>query len=153
MRPRWLVIAGVVAGVTAVSLVLWFRVAPGSRTPDAWIRVGPEAELQQDRVLYVADARAYVVATDQGPIALYARSPHLGEQITYCVSSGWFEDRRHGAMFDGLGRYVLGPAPRGLDRLDVHVVESEVWLDTSNLVLGPPRGPHDSAPNGPFCHH
>lgn len=115
------------------------------------VLAGSVEELQERRVLYAGDARAYVVATDDGPVALYARSPHLGERVVFCESSGWFEELRHGSMFDGLGRYVLGPAPRGLGHFDVSVIDGDVWVDPSNLILGPPRGPHDEAPAGPFC--
>jgi hypothetical protein len=81
-----------------------------------WIRVGPTEELEQAGVTLVENVPAYVVATPKGLIGLYAKSPQMGEPVTYCASSGWFEDAAHGSKFDALGDYVLGPAPQGLDR-------------------------------------
>lgn len=143
-------VAVVAIGATTVLLAVVFD-GPSSPGP-SWVRAGSVSEVQRRQVVYVPDARAYVVASSStNPLALHARSPHLGEWIRYCASSGWFEDRAHGAMFDGLGRYVLGPAPRGLDRFEVRVIAGNVWVDTASLMLGPPRGPRDLHPSGPFC--
>jgi hypothetical protein len=54
-------------------------------------------------------------------------------------------------MFDERGRYVAGPAPHGLDRLTLRVIDGDVWVDPTNLMIGPPRGPHTLNPAGPFC--
>jgi nitrite reductase/ring-hydroxylating ferredoxin subunit len=147
-----LVIAVTVVAVSATTILL-VELVVGSGSPGPpWVRAGSVSEVQRRQVVYVPVARAYVVDASSGnPIALYARSPHLGERIRYCASSGWFEEQAHGSMFDGLGRYVLGPAPRGLDRFDVRIIDDNVWVDTSNLVLGPPRGPADTHPSGPLC--
>jgi hypothetical protein len=63
----------------------------------------------------------------------------------------WFEDQAHGAKFDRLGRYVLGPAPRGLDRLATLVLDGVVWVNPNEVTLGPLRGSHDVKPAGAFC--
>jgi hypothetical protein len=99
------------------------------------------------------DVPAYVVAGPQRtPTTFLARSPHLGERIVYCRSSGWFEDRAHGAMFDRLGNYVLGPADRGLDRLVTLVQEGVVWVNPNEITLGSARGSYNGKPPaGPFC--
>jgi Rieske Fe-S protein len=102
--------------------------------------------------MFLSELRAYVVADPpRTPIALQARSPHLGEPVVYCQSSMWFEEPAHGAKFDRLGRYVLGPAPRGLDRLATIVQDGVVWVNPNEITLGPARGEHDSRPGGPFC--
>jgi Rieske Fe-S protein len=144
------VVAALALSATTVLLAKVFNEldSPGS----SWVRAGSMSEVQRHRVVYVPEARAFVVASPStNPLALYARSPHLGEAVRYCASSGWFEEQAHGSMFDGLGRYVLGPAPRGLDRFGVRVIDGSVWVDTSNLMLGPPRGSGDPHPSGPFC--
>lgn len=147
----WPVIAMVLIATTA-TVGLFILLGRGGDGPGSgWIRVGSTHELEREGVTYIGDIRTFVVATPHGPIALYARSPHLGEPVTYCPSSGWFEDQAHGAMFDGLGRYVLGPAPRGLDRFQVRVTGDDVWIDPTNLHLGPPRGERDLEPSGPLC--
>lgn len=147
-----LVIAIAVLALGATAFVLAKVLEESSSPGQQWVRAGSVSEVQRRQVVYVQEARAYVVASPSTtPLALYARSPHLGERVQYCASSGWFEDRSHGAMFDGLGRYVLGPAPRGLDRFEVRVIDGDVWVDTASLMLGPPRGASDPRPSGPFC--
>ncbi len=47
----------------------------------------------------------------------------------------------------------MGPAPQGMYRFAVKVEGQSVKVDTSSVVLGPPRGTdtiHQS-PEGPFC--
>jgi Rieske Fe-S protein len=144
-----LIVAALIATTVTIGVVV---LGTGGDGPGSgWVRVGTTEALEREGVTYIGDIRAFVVPTPRGPIALYARSPHLGEPISYCHSSGWFEDRAHGAMFDGLGRYVLGPAPRGLDRFQVRVVGEDVWVDPTNLHLGPSRGERDLEPSGPLC--
>lgn len=120
-------------------------------SPEGWVRVGSTSELAERRVTFIREIPAYVVDRRSGPIALLARSPQNGEPVRYCSSSGWFEDHRHGSMFDGLGRYVLGPAPRGLGRFEIHVIDNEVWIDTTELFIGQDRGERSLTPAGPFC--
>ena len=47
----------------------------------------------------------------------------------------------------------MGPAPHGMDRFPLTVTGGIVSVDTSNQVLGPPRGTNttNQAPEGPFC--
>jgi len=75
----------------------------------------------------------------------------MGEPVEYCPSSDWFEDPAHGSKFDRLGRYELGPAPRGLARMRTVVLDGVVWVNPSEVTLGPPRGEHAARPAGPFC--
>jgi hypothetical protein len=117
-----------------------------------WVRVGSIQDLRSQGVVLLPEVPAYVVVQPpRTPMALLARSPHLGERVMYCPSSMWFEDPAHGDKFDRLGNYVLGPAPRGLDRLATLVQDGVVWVNPSEITLGPPRGPHDVKPAGPFC--
>jgi Rieske Fe-S protein len=147
-----LVLAGIivvfVASVAAVRLLLTDD-SPG----EGWVRVGTVQEVRAVGVMSVPEVRAYVVADPpRTPITFLARSPHLGERITYCPSSGWFEDRAHGAKFDRLGNYVLGPAERGLDRLPTLVQDGAVWINPNEITLGPARGSYNGEPPaGPFC--
>jgi hypothetical protein len=147
-----LAVIGVAVGI-AVIIVAYgiFRgsdVGPGV----GWIRVGTMQQLDEARVTFVASIPAYVVATPDGFIGLYAKSTQLGEPVEYCASSGYFEDQMHGSKFDGVGDYAIGPAPRGLDRLQIRTVGNDVWVYPEDLLLGAPRGtPRPSPPSGPFC--
>jgi len=152
MRRIALTVIGAALGVAvliiAYGLLRGSDVGPGV----GWIRVGTTQELDQAHVTFVASIPAYVVATPEGLIGLYAKSTQLGEPVTYCASSGYFEDQMHGSKFDGVGDYALGPAPRGLDRLQVRTVGNDVWVLPQDLLQGAPRGtPRPSKPIGPFC--
>jgi Rieske Fe-S protein len=145
-----------VIGVVAVSLLLGLAVVRSlvaEPSPGAgWVRVGSIQDVRSRGVVSLPQVPAYVVVDPpRSPIALLARSTHLGERIIYCPSSGWFEDPAHGTKFDRLGNYELGPAPRGLDRLATLVEDGVVWVNPNEVTPGPPRGSHDVKPARPFC--
>ena len=90
----------------------------------------------------------------EGIMPLYQRCVHLGCRVPFCKQSQWFECPCHGSKYNLAGEYELGPAPRGLDRFPVTVTETgDVMVDTSTVVLGPPRGTNTigQPPAGPFC--
>jgi len=91
--------------------------------------------------------------TQDGIMPLYQRCVHLGCRVPFCTSSKWFECPCHGSKYNFAGEYQLGPAPRGLDRFKVTVDGDQVIVDTSQTVLGPPRGTNtiNEPPQGPFC--
>ena len=151
-RRRSLLAFLVVAVAVLVGLAV-LRLSTSDSSPGArWVRVGSVEDVRAEGVVFLPELSGYVIAEPpRTPITLLARSPHLGERIVYCRSSGWFEDPAHGAKFDRLGNYVLGPAPRGLDRLATIVRDGVVWVNPSEVTLGPPRGGHDTKPAGPFC--
>jgi cytochrome b6-f complex iron-sulfur subunit len=90
----------------------------------------------------------------QGIMALYQRCVHLGCRVPFCNTSKWFECPCHGSKYNEAGEYQLGPAPKGLDRFRMEIAsDGTVTVDTSQIVLGPPRGTNtiDQPPQGPFC--
>ncbi len=91
--------------------------------------------------------------TAEGIMPLYQRCVHLGCRVPYCQSSKWFECPCHGSKYNGAGEYQLGPAPRGMDRFKLEIVDGLVVVDTSEVFLGPPRGTDtvSQPPQGPFC--
>jgi cytochrome b6-f complex iron-sulfur subunit len=93
------------------------------------------------------------VATD-GIMPLYQRCVHLGCRVPFCVRSQWFECPCHGSKYNTAGEYELGPAPRGMDRFRIEVTDADdVMVDTSEVILGPPRGTDTlrRPQAGPFC--
>jgi len=120
---------------------------------------------------YVGQGRFYIIEWDGTPGAgqanypalgvtvngimpLYQKCVHLGCRVPFCQQSQWFECPCHGSKYDGAaGEYQLGPAPRGLDRFTVEMQGDQVVVDTSSVVLGPPRGTNtiNQPPQGPFC--
>ena len=90
----------------------------------------------------------------QGVMPLYQRCVHLGCRVPFCQQSQWFECPCHGSKYNSAGEYKLGPAPRGMDRFHVEITSSgDVMVDTSEVVLGPPRGTDTlhRPVAGPFC--
>ena len=149
-RGLILVVAGLFAVLVASAVAIRALVADDAPGPE-WVRVGTVQDVTAQGVVSVPELHAYVVADlPRTPFALSARSPHLGEQIVYCRSSTWFQDR-HGDTFDHLGNYAFGPSPRGMDRLATLVRDGVVWVDPSEITLGPPRGSHQVRPAGAIC--
>ncbi len=123
----------------------------------------------QDSVVYNGQGRFYIVpyagkpdpnanyasvgATTQGLMPLYQRCVHLGCRVPFCGSSQWFECPCHGSKYNQAGEYKLGPAPRGMDRFKISIVGGDVMVDTSQIILGPPRGTDTTGQTlaGPFC--
>jgi cytochrome b6-f complex iron-sulfur subunit len=106
--------------------------------PDPGTNVGPDVPL-----------------VDASVIALYRKCPHLGCQIPQlCNQSQWFECLCHGSKYTVLGEKRDGPAPRGMDRFNVLVVEGAYVIDTSEIVAGPPIGTDtfDSRTTGQIPH-
>jgi cytochrome b6-f complex iron-sulfur subunit len=95
----------------------------------------------------------YAGITAEGLMALYQRCVHLGCRVPFCQQSQWFECPCHGSKYNKAGEYQLGPAPHGMDRFALSVEGSTVMVDTSNQIIGPPRGTNTihQAPEGPFC--
>jgi len=91
--------------------------------------------------------------TAEGIMPLYQRCVHLGCRVPFCNDSKWFECPCHGSKYNFAGEYQLGPAPRGMDRFVVKVEGGNVMVDTSTVILGPPRGTDtiNEPPQGPFC--
>jgi cytochrome b6-f complex iron-sulfur subunit len=109
--------------------------------------------LEEGTVQYFLDGRFYVTMHDGGLRALYQKCPHLGCRVPFCDSSGRFECPCHGSVYNVVGEYLTGPAPRGMDRFPIRISGDRVLVDTSSVVQGPPRdeltGPSDAS--GPSC--
>jgi cytochrome b6-f complex iron-sulfur subunit len=95
----------------------------------------------------------YAGITAEGLMALYQKCAHLGCRVPFCDQSRWFECPCHGSKYNYAGEWQLGPAPTGLHRFTVIVDGQSVKVDTSKVILGPPRGTNTigQAPEGPFC--
>jgi cytochrome b6-f complex iron-sulfur subunit len=127
-----------------------------------------KSQIQSDRLPYYFGAgRFYLINYDgaedsdtyqglvgEGIMALYQKCVHLGCRVPFCQQSQWFECPCHGSKYNRAGEYRDGPAPRGMDRFAVTVQNGTVQVDTSTVVLGPPRGTEtigQGEPEGPFC--
>jgi cytochrome b6-f complex iron-sulfur subunit len=128
-----------------------------------------KAAVRSGEPFYVGTGRFYVIpysgrATDdanyvaegvsaEGIMTLYQRCVHLGCRVPFCGQSKWFECPCHGSKYNQAGEYKLGPAPRGMDRFHMQIADGRLMVDTSEVVLGPPRGTDtiDQPQQGAFC--
>jgi len=105
-------------------------------------------------VKYFLSGRFYVTQYKGGLRALYQKCPHLGCRVPFCQSSGRFECPCHGSVYNLIGEYVSGPAPRGMDRFGISIsADGRVQVNTATIVEGPPHGVLDgpTIANGPSC--
>jgi cytochrome b6-f complex iron-sulfur subunit len=109
--------------------------------------------LQEGAVQYFLDGRFYVTQHQGGLRALFQKCPHLGCRVPFCSTSQRFECPCHGSVYNIIGDYIRGPAPRGMDRFPIKIQGGHVLVDTSTVVEGPPRGVLEgpSQPAGPSC--
>ena len=77
---------------------------------------------------------------EQGLMALYARDPHrFGCWVAWEESNRCFVDPCGGSKYTQMGKYVDGPAPRGLDRFGVSVTnDGKVLVNVNDYQQGPP---------------
>ena len=162
---------GVSASVGGASLAFLWPNVRGSF--GALIDIGSVAEVAEGvratgGTFPVPAARSYLVAYDPADdpdqmyaevtngapfMALYQRCVHLGCRVPWCVSSTRFECPCHKSRYNRWGEYQEGPAPRGLDRFPLTVVDGRVLVDTRVIVTGPPRtgAALQEGPTGSSC--
>lgn len=124
-----------------------------SSLDDGWREVTFVDTLEQEDVIYVPAVNVFLVHGDP-PIALKAVSTHLGtEPVAYCPSASTFHELSHGSIWDRLGRYMDGPAPRGLDRVAVRVRSESIEINVSAETRGPERGLVEADFSGSLCQY
>lgn len=114
--------------------------------------VAPDA-VPEGTVIEIPQARAYLTKVNGEIIAFSEVCSHLGCRVPYCDSSGRFECPCHGSVFNIAGDYLAGPAPRGMDKFGVEVIDGVVEIDTSEMIAGDPPGTVtiEEGPAGPAC--
>ena len=108
---------------------------------------------QEGTVQYFLNGRFYVTQYQGGLRAIYQKCPHLGCRVPYCDTAAQFQCPCHGSIYNVIGEYLQGPAPRGMDRFPISIEAGRVVVDTSSVVEGPPRGVQTgpTQPAGPSC--
>jgi hypothetical protein len=138
--------------VVVLLAAFYYAVFGGVHLGGGWVTVGPLSDMKHQGVAFDRTVNVFVVADTETLIAFVAESPHLGERVYYCPSSGWFQSPGDGSRFDHSGFYRLGPAPRGLDRVGVRIEHGLVSVNRSQRAPGPARGLIDGGqPVGPSC--
>jgi nitrite reductase/ring-hydroxylating ferredoxin subunit len=116
-------------------------------------RAVPEDVVPPDSTVYVREAQAYLTRVEGEIVALWQRCPHLGCRVAWCESAGQFECPCHGSTFNRVGEHRTGPAPSGMQRFEVAVVDGVVEVDTGAVSAGAPLGAEsiDEPVRGPLC--
>lgn len=104
--------------------------------------------MQEGTVKYSLNGRFYVTQYQGGLRALYQKCPHLGCKVPWDAAAGAFKCPCHGSVYNLIGEYQSGPAPRGLDRFPLTIENDHVMVDTSAVVEGPPPGTHEGPAPG-----
>lgn len=116
--------------VLGVAVVL-FLTSPGS-TEASEIVVGTADELETRGVTYIPHPGIYVVATEDGFLALWDDARHVGDRVLYCSLNETFSSPAHGEIFDREGRYISGPASGDLGVYPLRIRDDNVVVDVSN---------------------
>jgi cytochrome b6-f complex iron-sulfur subunit len=123
-----------------------------------WLTAYPNGAVEKARATYsAAELNGMTAGVDHGfesgVVAIYQKCPHLGCRVPNCVPSQWFECPCHGSQYNQVGEKKGGPAPRGMDRFAVSVVEGVLTVDTGTIVQGPPIGTNTTGQEseGPHC--
>jgi hypothetical protein len=144
-RRRSLITLMVLLVALPVTFVVSSLLGPG------WGPVISVERLEREGIIYVPAALVFVVSTENGPVALSARSPHLGHRLLFCRSAQYFQGR-HGESFDRDGTHAHGPSPRDLDRLGVRVRDGLVEVNPEMVTRGSASGSEIAdRPVGPVC--
>lgn len=124
-----------------------FLYKPEART---WLTAYPSDALPKARKAYPAPVLS---GMESGIVALYQKCPHLGCRVPECKSSQWFECPCHGSQYNRVGEKKAGPAPRGMDRFGVEIVNGNVVVNTGAVFNGPAIGINTTGQEaeGPHC--
>ena len=156
-RRRFLNTTWKALGVVLIAEGVWTSydlLNPNAASGGAVIDAGPVSDFEQEgSVRYFLNGRFYVTNHEGGLRALYQKCPHLGCRVPFCSTSQQFECPCHGSVYNVIGEYLTGAAPRGMDRFEISIHDDRVMVDTGTLVEGPPRGEltGPSEPAGPSC--
>ncbi len=129
-----------VAVATTIALAVTFAWPTSPIRPEEqWVRLGSLGELTLNQPASAHDGRVYLARLKSDEVlALLRRSPHLGCTIVWRPELGWFRDPCSGSTFAITGDYMSGPAPRGMDRYAVHLLDGRVFVDIGSVLCGPP---------------
>jgi Rieske Fe-S protein len=148
---------GAVAGALAIIPGLGFLASPLRRATirgsDRAQRVAADADVKRGKPLRVTvigqhhDAwlrmekvtlgSCWLVRTGEGPLKAFSTiCPHLGCGVDWNDKTEKFDCPCHASSFDVDGRCLSGPAPRGLDELEVRTEGKDVLVRYQRFLTG-----------------
>jgi nitrite reductase/ring-hydroxylating ferredoxin subunit len=131
----------------------WDVLTPVNAARGGPVKTVPVESVPEVGVLELPAMSGYLTKVDDEIVALWWRCPHLGCKVPWCDSSGQFECPCHGSVYNRIGQYRRGPAPRGMDSYAYTVEEGIIVVDTAAITDGLPPGNEtlDEPPSGPEC--
>ncbi len=143
---RAAVIAGilVVAAAAAGSGLLVARFGEARGFPVSQLKEGVNPATLQITPMFV-------VRHGGSAFALRPFAPDSQTPVGWCGGQGFFEDPATGSKWDGDGRYLAGPALRGLDHLRSKIVNGVLQVAPGEVDLGDPRAAYRPATDLPRC--
>jgi menaquinol-cytochrome c reductase iron-sulfur subunit len=109
---------------------------PGDLPPGAPRQVAFRRTRIDGWKVHTERASAWIVKNTAGEIAAFSPlCTHLGCAYRWESSQRQFLCPCHGSRFDAAGKVLGGPAPRPLDRYEVRVEGSRVWLLPSDKAV------------------
>ncbi len=135
--------------ITEIRANKGFLYVPQARS---WVTEYPAEALPKAKVTY-AKQPPVLAGMEAGLVALYQKCPHLGCRVPTCATSQWFECPCHGSQYNRVGEKKGGPAPRGMDRFGVSLINDVLVIDTSSVFIGPAIGTNTTGQEaeGPHC--
>jgi menaquinol-cytochrome c reductase iron-sulfur subunit len=128
--------------------VLGKSIPPTPRSRDEWVKVGelsalPEGQpvlttvpvpVQEAWSQMITPVAVYVQRTGPDNARIYdVHCTHMGCPVTWNQAAARFLCPCHGGVFDGNGRPLSGPPPRGLDQYAVKVGAGILYMGTLQL--------------------
>jgi menaquinol-cytochrome c reductase iron-sulfur subunit len=136
-------LGALIGAALAIPSTLYLVLPPKARKQQSWVEAGDLSQLQPGVPLemtfrriradgwkiYSEKGTAWVVKTAEGKIIAFSPiCTHLGCAYHWDATKAEFVCPCHGSDFAVDGRVLSGPAPRPLDRYEVKVENSRVWL-------------------------
>ena len=145
--PVVAVVTAVLMGLVVAAVLFIDSDEPGAEN-EVSVKVLDESEYG---VVYLEAHRVFVVASDDGPVALSDDAQHVpGDFVRYCPLSETFVGL-HGGLFDRLGRYIDGPPNRDMDQVTVEVTGEMIVVHVDQVVPSVGRSPSPDGRKGPHC--
>lgn len=145
--------------VILLAYVGWLVV--GLAGSGVWMDTGAVSDIASAGVTYMPRHQVFVLSEGRRFVAFSAVSPHQGnigigfegaaERVLYCATNQTFVEQFHGSIWDRRGRYVAGPAPRGLTTVAVRILDGRVEVAPSRWSLGLSRYPRGRPGLGALC--
>jgi menaquinol-cytochrome c reductase iron-sulfur subunit len=135
-------IQGALAALVGVPIVGYILGAIFSPQPNAWVKVGPIADIPPDQPAEFAinvpiegagenDTRpvgVFVLQSGNQLFTFYNACTHMGCPVQWIAFQQLFKCPCHGGVYDRLGRVINGPPPYALRQFQHKMVNGDLYV-------------------------